>query len=188
MSEQSSNTNAAQYAKQQSQVALANRAEANALQRRDQSEAERYARQHSNEFSQFLHEPEFPSLANNPLPFEFLTQTAAPTLDNNSTETFNGQAYASNPSHLPQSETENTAFTQNLMNKLSQIATVRDMSFSIENRQGAIQVEAFMAGSILRCAMRTSSEALRKRLNESRNTITRSLGNGLRVNVELAIH
>ncbi len=76
---------------------------------------------------------------------------------------------------------------QSLMNKLSHISTLRDMSFSIENSKGCIQVDASLAGAVLRCSLKASNEALRRKLNNSKSSITNALSNGLRVRVDLNI-
>lgn len=86
-----------------------------------------------------------------------------------------------------QNEKEITQINHSLVNKLDEISTLRDMSFSIENSQGRISVEAKLSGGALCCAMRTSSEELREKLHASRIAIASALGSGLKTRVELDI-
>lgn len=124
-------------------------------------------------------------------PFQFVhTPTPSDTPDTAPMQDFTGGSGGGHGTAQfleQQNEKEITQINHSLVNKLDEISTLRDMSFSIENSQGRISVEAKLSGGALCCAMRTSSEELREKLQASRIAIASALGSGLKTRVELDI-
>ena len=74
-----------------------------------------------------------------------------------------------------------------IIQKLLIDPSLRNMSFSVKNKHGCINVEAAIANGNLRCTLSSTSEKLKRRMNNTREQIISRLGGHLRMSIELDI-